>query len=68
MNEIEWKKVHGNSLRAILVNDKSFGVSETYMDYIQTWCVEHNCGIRTSFDTFKFKKPEHMSIFLIRWS
>lgn len=34
---------------------------------IQAWCQEHNCGRRTSFDTFKFKKPAEVAMFLLRW-
>lgn len=65
-----------NSLSArleILTPDNSpvpffIGVSEKHMDPIQEWCEQNNCGIRTSFDTFKFKNKSEITMFLLRWS
>lgn len=50
-------------------NETSFvtGLSERDIDPIQKWCQEHNCGIRTSFDTFKFKNKKEITMFLLRW-
>ena len=50
-------------------SEKSFatGLSESDMDPIQAWCEEHNCGTRTSFDTFKFKNKKEITMFLLRW-
>ena len=49
--------------------DKSFttGLTEEDMDQIHQWCQSHNCGVRTSFDTFKFKTKKEMTMFLMRW-
>lgn len=49
--------------------DRSFvtGLSENDVDPIQRWCEEHNCGVRTSFDMFKFKNKKEMTMFLLRW-
>lgn len=41
--------------------------SEQSMDPIQRWCEQNNCGIRTSFDTFKFNNKAEMTMFLLRW-
>lgn len=43
------------------------GVSETDMDPIQKWCEDHNCGRRTSFDTFRFKNKAQITMFLLKW-
>ena len=43
------------------------GLNEKDMDPIQTWCEEHNCGTRISFDTFQFKNKKQMTMFLLRW-
>jgi hypothetical protein len=43
------------------------GINEQDIDPIQEWCKEHNCGIRTSFDTFQFKNKKEMTMFLLRW-
>lgn len=43
-------------------------LTEEDMVAIQEWCVEHNCGKRTSFDTFKFKNKKQITMFLLRWS
>ncbi len=43
------------------------GLNEQDIDPIQQWCEEHNCGRRTSFDTFQFKNKAQMTMFLLRW-
>lgn len=43
------------------------GLSESDVDPIQKWCEEHNCGIRTSFDTFQFKNKKQLTMFLLKW-
>ena len=35
---------------------------------VQEWCTETGCGKRTSFDTFRFKRKEDITAFLLRWS
>ena len=32
------------------------------------WCAENECGYRTSYDTFKFRNQEQLTMFLLRWS
>lgn len=44
------------------------GADEQSMDLIQEWCERNNCGVRTSFDTFKFKNKAEITMFLLRWS
>jgi hypothetical protein len=53
-------KPHGHPLYGI--------VRESNMDPIQHWCNETECGIRTSFDTFKFKTDAEMTAFLLKWA
>jgi hypothetical protein len=43
------------------------GLSEEDMDPIQEWCKQTNCGVRTSFDMFKFKNKKEITMFLLRW-
>ena len=43
------------------------GLRSEHMDPIQDWCVQNKCGVRTSFDMFKFKNEEEMSMFLLKW-
>ena len=31
------------------------------------WCMENDCGYRTSYDTFKFRNKNQMMLFLLRW-
>jgi len=44
------------------------GLSDGDLDPVQQWCEENNCGRRTSFDTFKFKNKQEMTVFLLRWA
>ena len=32
------------------------------------WCSENECGYRTSYDTFKFRNREQLTMFILRWS
>lgn len=32
------------------------------------WCKENECGYRTSYDTFKFRNEEQLTMFILRWS
>lgn len=50
--------------------DKGFitGLSESDVDPIQQWCEEHDCGVRVSFDTFKFRNKKEITMFLLRWA
>jgi hypothetical protein len=32
------------------------------------WCAENECGYRTSYDTFKFRNQEQLTMFILRWS
>ena len=43
-------------------------LSEQAMIEVSKWCNQNDCGIRISFDTFKFKNKQQISMFLLRWS
>lgn len=47
--------------------EHEIGARESDLDPVQKWCVEHNCGVRTSFDHFKFRNKKEMTMFLLRW-
>jgi hypothetical protein len=44
------------------------GLSDGDVDPIQKWCEKHDCGVRTSFDTFKFRNKKEITMFLLRWA
>ena len=41
--------------------------NEQTMDPIQEWCRQTNCGVRISFDMFRFKNQAQKTMFLLRW-
>ena len=43
-------------------------LTEQDMEEVQTWCKQTECGRRMSFDTFRFKRKEEITMFLLRWS
>ena len=69
--KIVWKEKGKLSLVATLPvpGERSFllGLAERDIDPIQRWCEEHNCGIRTSFDTFRFRNQKEKTMFLLQW-
>ena len=66
---IQWEVLTNNRLRAIGISNKTHFdlLQESDIDPIQEWCQEHNCGIRTSFDTFKFRNKKQITMFMLRW-
>ena len=34
---------------------------------MSAWCLENDCGYRTSYDTFKFRTNKQRMMFLLRW-
>ena len=59
---------HALSARTQTIQGWTTGVTERTMDEIQAWCMENDCGVRTSFDTFRFRNRKEMTVFLLRWS
>lgn len=44
------------------------GLREEHLVPVQQWCEENRCGRRISFDMFRFKNREQITMFLLRWS
>ena len=44
------------------------GLRDTDLDPVQDWCVANQCGIRMSFNTFRFGNEKELAVFLLRWS
>jgi hypothetical protein len=73
-----WKRIEKTNSRSIYViaqpmtpvvfAPRTGGLRDTDMDPIQNWCVENKCGVRTSFDTFKFRNEDELTFFLLKWS
>ena len=70
--KIVWQQLPDNCVMAkcqyLLGAVTTTGLRDTDMDPIQDWCVANKCGRRTSFDTFKFRNEQEMSMFLLKWS
>ena len=70
--KIQWKRLPGFKLQAYVedVAPRGFeiGIRERDMDPIQEWSDKNSCGVRISFNTWKFKKPKEMTVFLLKWS
>lgn len=68
--KIKWDILSDRSIRAnVRGNDQYFDMlTDSDMEPIQAWCEEHNCGTRTSFDTFKFKSKKQLTMFILRWA
>lgn len=44
------------------------GLRDHDLDPIQDWCVQNQCGQRTSFEQFRFRNEQELSMFLLKWS
>lgn len=38
------------------------------IDEIAEWCKDNDCGKRMSFNQFKFRTEEELTMFMLRWS
>lgn len=68
--KVIWKEKGRRSLVATLPLTREefvLGLAERDLDPIQKWCEDHNCGVRTSFDTFRFKNQKEKTMFLLKW-
>ena len=69
---IKWQRLPGLKLQAYTddIAPRGFerGLNESDMDPIQAWSTECNCGIRMSFNVWKFKNEKQITMFLIRWA
>ena len=68
---IVWQRLPGNWLMAQCQYSQGAGTTglrDTDMDPVQDWCVANKCGIRTSFDTFRFQNEEELAFFLLKWT
>ena len=67
--KIMWYRLPGYKLKATWTpGPQQYGLDESDMDPIHDWCKKNKCGIRMSFDMWRFKTPEEMTMFLLKWS
>jgi hypothetical protein len=70
--KIKWQRLPGLKLQAYVdeIGARGFerGLNELDMDPIQAWSTECNCGVRMSFNVWKFQSAKQMTMFLLRWS
>lgn len=38
------------------------------LNQMAQWCIDNDCGYRTSYNEFKFRNTEQMTMFVLRWS
>jgi hypothetical protein len=69
--KILWNQLPGFKLKATWnPGPRGFevAISEEDMVEIQQWSEKNECGVRVSFDMWKFKRAEDITAFLLRWS
>lgn len=42
-------------------------LTEKEADAIMQWCMEHQCGVRMSFDMWNFKNEKDLMAFILKW-
>jgi len=70
--KIKWQRLLGLKLQAYVddIQPRGFerGLREDDMDPVQAWSEECNCGVRTSFNVWKFKNEKQITMFLLKWT
>lgn len=46
----------------------SAGRVDDYLFEVTQWCKLNECGVRMSYDMFKFKTRAQVTMFLLKWS
>lgn len=61
-------------IRVIFSSDEYYintyaDISEGYdLEKMAAWCLDNDCGYRSSYNEFKFRNKEQMTMFILRWS
>ena len=61
-----WIRLHGPALAHPSYPDHT-SLTESEADAIMQWCMEHKCGVRMSFDMWKFKNKQELMLFVLKW-
>ncbi len=43
------------------------GLRDTHLEPVQEWCMHNKCGRRTSFEQFRFRNEQEVTMFLLKW-
>lgn len=43
------------------------GLRDTHLEPVQEWCMQNKCGRRTSFEQFRFRNEQEVTMFLLKW-
>jgi hypothetical protein len=43
------------------------GLRDTHLEPVQEWCIQNKCGRRTSFEQFRFRNEQEVTMFLLKW-
>jgi hypothetical protein len=53
----------------VVVDEGFFDIpSDEDMQVVESWCREHGCGARSTWDKFYFETPDQMTMFKLRWA
>ena len=68
--KLKWQTVNrapkGRWLKASWPEDE-YDVNLLFWN-IQEWCDQNKCGVRMSYDMWKFRSKAEVTAFLLRWS
>lgn len=43
-------------------------ISPGTLEKVQQWSKDHHCGVRTAWNTWKFKSEAEITVFLLKWA
>jgi hypothetical protein len=43
-------------------------ITESQAQDIQDWCEQNQCGTRMSYDMWRFRNKQQLTLFLLRWA
>lgn len=62
-----WIQVFVKHDYSIVPDSAVIPITEDQADEMMAWSMEHRCGVRMSFDTWRFNSDQDMVAFVLKW-
>jgi hypothetical protein len=62
-----WIQVFVGPDHSVVPDGAIIPITEDQADEIMAWSMAHRCGVRMSFDTWRFNSEQDMVAFVLKW-
>lgn len=65
--KLEFVSLRNNELAIFAIGGDRNERMSTLIDEVEQWCQTNDCGVRLSFNAFRFRTEQERTFFLLRW-